>query len=62
MRNVFYSNIDKIQQDGGVNELFYFIQNNPNLRTKEISNALNIPLRTIERYIKQLKDEKKNRV
>ena len=59
MRNVFYSNVDKIQQDGGVNELFYFIQNNPNLRTKEISNALNTPLRTIERYIKQLKDEKK---
>ena len=63
MRNVFYTNKKAIKQDGGVNggvnELLSFIETNPNLRAREISQNLGTPLRTIERQIKQLKDEQK---
>ena len=49
----------KEKLNGGVNELLNFIGKNPNQRAKQISKNLNIPLRTVERYIKQLKDEGK---
>ena len=45
--------------NGGVNELLSFIENNPDLRAKEISQTLGTPLRTIERQIKKLKDDGK---
>lgn len=42
---------------GGVNEVLTFIKNNPGCRANGIASALNIPLRSIQRYIAQLKDE-----
>lgn len=45
--------------NGGVNELLEFIKNNPNLRANEISEQAKRPLRTIQRWLKQLKDEEK---
>lgn len=57
MKNIFYKSID--EANGGVNELLEFIKRNPNLRANEISDNMQIPLRTIERWLKQLKDEKK---
>lgn len=44
---------------GGVNELLEFIKTNPNLRANEISASIKIPLRTVQRWLKQLRDEAK---
>ncbi|MDY0208192.1 MAG: ATP-binding protein [Pseudomonas sp.] len=41
---------------GGVNSLFDFIQVNPGLSAKAISDKLNVPQRTIERWIKSLRE------
>lgn len=57
MKNIFYKSIEAV--NGGVNELLEFIKTNPNLRANEISENMQIPLRTIQRWIKQLKDEDK---
>lgn len=61
MRNIFYKNENSLDEgvNGGVNDILEFIKNNPNLRAKQISDAITVPLRTCERYIKQLKDEDK---
>ena len=61
MRNIFYKNENSLNGgvNGGVNDILEFIKNNPNLRAKQISDAITVPLRTCERYIKQLKDEDK---
>lgn len=44
---------------GGINELYDFIKQNEGLSAVLLSEKLNIPLRTIQRWIKQLKDEEK---
>lgn len=36
-----------------------FIKTNPNFKANEISDNIQIPLRTVERWLKQLKDENK---
>jgi ATP-dependent DNA helicase RecG len=41
---------------GGVNELLGYIQSHPGQRTNEIAAALNLPVRTIQRLLKKLKD------
>ena len=43
----------------GINELYNFIKNNPNQKANNISKELNIPLRTIQRWLKELKDDNK---
>ena len=45
--------------NGGINLLLVFISENQNLSAKTISENMNEPLRTIQRWIKQLKDEGK---
>jgi len=40
-----------------VDSLYNFINNHPNQNASAISKALNVPLRTIQRRLKQLKDE-----
>ena len=44
---------------GGVSQLLEFIKSNPNLKAQQLSDNLNQPLRTIERWLKQLKDDNK---
>ena len=44
---------------GGVNEVLAFIKNSPGCRANGIASALNIPLRSVQRYLSQLKDENK---
>ena len=57
-----------VEIDGGVNEgvnegveytVYNFILKNPNFNAKQISEKTNIPLRSTERWIKQLKNENK---
>ena len=43
----------------GIKNLYAFIEKNPHLRVSQISQSLNIPAKTLERWIKQLKDENK---
>ena len=45
--------------DGGVNEVLNFIKENPGNNTKEIKRNLKLSQRTLERQIKELKNEKK---
>ena len=49
--------------DEGVNEddtrLLSFIQNNPGIRTPQISGAMNVPIKTLERWLKRLREEGK---
>ncbi len=42
---------------GGVKELLSFIENHPGLSARELSSQLNIPLRTIERWLKELREQ-----
>ena len=42
--------------NGGVNVLLTHIQTNPGQKTDEIKQALQIPQRTLERYLKKLRD------
>ena len=42
-----------------VQAMLTFIQNNPGLSAKKMTENLNQPLRTIERWLKQLKDQSK---
>ncbi|MDA3917571.1 MAG: hypothetical protein PF690_11440 [Deltaproteobacteria bacterium] len=44
---------------GGVNDLLNFIKTNPGKRSNDIKTALNLPQRTLERWLKQLKKIKK---
>lgn len=41
---------------GSVNSMFDFIQANPGLSAKAISDKLNVPQRTVERWIKSLRE------
>lgn len=43
----------------GINSLLTYIKNNPNQRVSQIEKTLNVPAKTLERWIKQLKDEEK---
>ena len=45
--------------NGGVDQLFKLIVNDPGLKTKELSVQTGSSLRTVERWLKQLKDEDK---
>ncbi len=49
--------IEKINE--GIKNLYDFIKSTPNKRVSQISKELNIPQKTLERWIKQLKDEDK---
>jgi ATP-dependent DNA helicase RecG len=44
---------------GGVNRLYQSIMQKPGVRLPELSNNLHVPVKTLERWIKQLRDEKK---
>lgn len=44
---------------GGVNDILVLIENNPGINVSSIKSLLNIPQRTIERWINQLKKENK---
>lgn len=69
MKNIFYKNetpLDGVVSggvngvvSGGVTELLEFIQTNPGLRANELSKHIDTPLRTVQRWLKQLKDENK---
>lgn len=69
MKNIFYKNetpLDGVVSggvngvvSGGVAELLEFIQTNPGLRANELSKHIDTPLRTVQRWLKQLKDENK---
>mgnify|MGYP003466610413 FL=1 len=69
MKNIFYKNETPLNGvvyggvngvvSGGVTELLEFIQTNPGLRANELSEHIDTPLRTVQRWLKQLKDENK---
>ena len=44
---------------GGVNNLLDFIKANPGKKSKEIKAALNLPQRTLERWLKELREQNK---
>jgi ATP-dependent DNA helicase RecG len=43
----------------GVVRLLSFIQNNPGIRTPQISSAMGVPIKTLERWLKRLREEGK---
>ena len=45
--------------NGGVKDILVLIENNPGINVSSIKSLLNIPQRTIERWIQQLKNENK---
>ena len=45
--------------NGGADEVLNYIRMNPGVKTREIAAAHDIPQRTLERWVKRLKDEKK---
>ena len=45
--------------NGGVNAVFNYIRLNPGVKVTEMTEPLDAPKRTLERWIKQLRDEKK---
>ena len=45
--------------NGGVNKIYLCIKNNPGFGTAQIKEKLNIPQRTLERIVKELKDSNK---
>ena len=69
MKNIFYKNETLLNGvvsgvvSGGVNgvvtELLEFIAKNPGMRANELSKHIDIPLRSVQRWLKQLKDENK---
>ena len=67
MRNIFYSNINQLQNDEGVNEgvnegvktLYELIKKHPNNRSTFFVKKMNTSVKNIERWIKQLKTEDK---
>ena len=63
MKNVFRSNDAQLKNaggvNGGVNGVLAYINDHPNLKAQQLSAQLNIPLRTLQRYIRQLKEEGK---
>ena len=60
MRNIFYKNENVLDANVGVNKIYSFIQNNQPVKVIEIAqNFDSVTKRTIERWIRQLKDENK---
>jgi ATP-dependent DNA helicase RecG len=63
VRTTFYKANPKMKNNEGINEginsLLAYIKNNPNQRVSQIEKTLNTPAKTLERWIKQLKDEDK---
>lgn len=69
MKNIFYKNETPLNGvvsggvngvvSGGVTELLEFISKNPGMRANELSKHIDIPLRSVQRWLKQLKDENK---
>lgn len=51
--------VSVVLPDGGVNDILLLIENNPGINVSNIKSLLNIPQRTIERWINQLKKENK---
>jgi ATP-dependent DNA helicase RecG len=43
----------------GVNSLLAFIQRTPGLRSPQISRAMGIPVKTLERWLKKLREQNK---
>ena len=43
---------------GGVTDLLIYIQLHPGQRASDIAKGLNLPLRTVERWLKKLKEAK----
>jgi ATP-dependent DNA helicase RecG len=43
----------------GVNRLYQAVKQNPGIRLPELSTRLNVPVKTLERWVKQLRSEKK---
>ncbi len=43
--------------NGGINQIFEFIKNNPNAKVKEIQMSLKYSKRTTERHLKILKEK-----
>ena len=52
----FYKKINNEGVNEGVNLLIKLIKSKPGKRTTEISEILNVPQKTIERWIKKLKE------
>jgi len=50
---------DDVGTNVGIKELYSYIKENPALRVSELSKRLNTPAKTLERWIKKLKDEDK---
>ena len=46
---------------GGVNDLLDYIKDNPGKKSREIKTALNLPQRTLERWLKELREQNKIR-
>lgn len=65
MKNIFYKNETPLNGgvngglNGGVTELLELIAKNPGMRANELSKHIDIPLRTVQRWLKQLKEENK---
>ena len=51
--------VDNGGVNGGVNDILLLIENNPGINVSNIKSLLNVPQRTIERWINQLKKENK---
>ena len=43
----------------GAKEVLYLIKQTPHITTKDLANQLNMPFRTVQRYLEKLKREKK---
>ena len=61
---VFYRDLeikktDGIQEGGGINDLLEYIRDNPGKRTNDLAKGINNSKRTIERWIRILRDEGK---
>ena len=61
VRTTFYKRVENEIVDGGINGginiLFEIISKNSGLSAVEISNKSNIPLRIVQRQVKELKDK-----
>lgn len=56
-KEILGGGVSRLPKNNKVTDIFICIQNNPNLKAIEISKILDIPQRTTERLLKQLKDE-----
>ena len=59
VRTTFYKRIENEGINEGIKFLYEYIKNNPNQRISQIQNILNTPSKTLERWIKELKDKNK---